>query len=331
MLLLQLRLLFVLMAFIVLPNICYSKNEYMTSSFMSPHDFQHIASLISFDFKECTLETNKTATCIELIFMSSPLPEGPYCPKSIDQTGGIYDYDGASSPGLQPINRKLLMAMEADGFDIVDNHGRVRIAHPDDVVHQKNRTKKYCLEADADYSLKLKYLIPARPMLREEPSPIDNVLSLVGVSVYGVPINGPAPSIVNGPKMPDGSQGPVGDLPAVDPCGGHQDPSGYYHFHMFPETINNVLLTHKIHDVRCLYVPQTANRLIGFAMDGYPIYASLDVNGQEPTDLDQCRGHMGITKDFPFKVYHYHASSTQSPNTLPCLSGVQADSPLSVE
>ncbi|MBU2710009.1 YHYH protein [Zooshikella harenae] len=298
---------------------------------MSPSDFKYFSSPISFGFKDCNLETNKIATCIELVFISNPLPEGPYCPKSVDQTGGIYDYDGVSNPGLQPINHKLLMAMETDGFDIVDDRGKVRIAHPNDVVNQRNRTKKYCLEADPDYKLKLKYLIPANPTLRKEPSPIDNVLSLVGVSLYGVPINGPAPSIVNGPKMPDGSKGPVGDLPAVDPCGGHQDPSGFYHFHMFPETINNVLLTHNIHDVRCLYVPQTVNTLIGFAMDGYPIYAHLDINGQEPLDLDQCRGHVGITKDFPFKVYHYHASNAESPNTLPCLRGVRADNPLSLE
>ena len=51
-------------------------------------------------------------------------------------------------------------------------------------------------------------------------------------------------------------------------------------------------------------------------MDGYPIYAQKDEDGNEPSDLDSCRGHSieGIK-------YHYHAADLAKNETLPCLTG----------
>ena len=54
---------------------------------------------------------------------------------------------------------------------------------------------------------------------------------------------------------------------------------------------------------------ESANRssLIGIALDGFPIYGPYEYNrGLEPTDLDQCRGHIGETGDNFTNHYHYH-------------------------
>jgi hypothetical protein len=55
------------------------------------------------------------------------------------------------------------------------------------------------------------------------------------------------------------------------------------------------------------------SRLIGFMLDGVPIYAFMD--GVD--DLDECGGHVDEGRPF----YHYHAAGTMHPYTVPCLRG----------
>jgi len=43
--------------------------------------------------------------------------------------------------------------------------------------------------------------------------------------------------------------------------------------------------------------------MIGYGMDGYGLYAQLDTSNEEPTDLDDCRGHYDDTRG-----YHYHVA-----------------------
>ena len=44
--------------------------------------------------------------------------------------------------------------------------------------------------------------------------------------------------------------------------------------------------------------------MIGYALDGFGIFAELDENGDETSGLDECRGH---TDDV--RGYHYHVAS----------------------
>jgi hypothetical protein len=55
------------------------------------------------------------------------------------------------------------------------------------------------------------------------------------------------------------------------------------------------------------------SRLIGFMLDGVPLYAYMD--GLE--DLDECGGHVDQGRPF----YHYHAAGAVHPYTVPCLRG----------
>ena len=66
----------------------------------------------------------------------------------------------------------------------------------------------------------------------------------------------------------------------------------------------------------------STSALIGFAKDGYPMYASKDTGGATPTGLDSCNGHTGVTTEFPNGIYHYHASATGIPNLPTCVKGV---------
>ncbi|WP_397363152.1 YHYH protein [Olleya sp. R77988] len=272
-------------------------------------------SLISYEIVDCTLEDGSSGECYQLVFSSNPVDNGPYCPTTINDIGGLGIYDGATNPGFQVMKAELFNAMEADGYDIVDDNGDI---HIDDFASgATNADYAYCLAAAPDNNLQLTFLIPASPVFATSNNVIDTV-ELIGVSVDGVPINGDPPSVVNGPGQP-GISG--GNIPSIDPCGGHHDPAGYYHWHFVAETINQVLDANNIDDVTCTIIDQVSDtKLIGFAKDGFPIYAYQT----EPSGLDECGGITAVTSEFPDGVYHYVASNTEAPNVPKCLKGVAA-------
>lgn len=144
---------------------------------------------------------------------------------------------------------------------------------------------------------------------------------------------GPAAGVaINGISV----QGPndAGDL-SIDeagfqlPCGGHvtppmtllnvsegQGPSGppMYHYHKSPECMlpfRNAS-TQVDHDGR----PFEHAKLMGWAMDGFGIYAYQDVGGDTPI-VDECGGHFGPVDDSGEVVYHYH-SRQFAPYHLAC-------------
>jgi len=110
-------------------------------------------------------------------------------------------------------------------------------------------------------------------------------------------------------------------MPALDTCGGHVDPGGWYHWHTASTDIETVF-AHEDVDADC-HLEQDASALFGYAFDGYPIYGSTDSDGAVPSDLDACNEHIGTTREHPKGAYHYHAS-LDFPNLPPCLIGVQA-------
>lgn len=284
----------------------------MTEDDLLKQVYFNSSSLLTFEKVPCTLENGSESECYRLVFTSNPIPGGPFCPETIDEVGGLAFYDGNTNPGFQVVKASLFNAMENDGYDIVSSSGDIYI---DDFTTPPNPGGfSYCLEALPDDNLQLTFLIPAEPVMATSNNSIDTV-ELIGVSIDGVPINGDPPSVVNGPVFG------VANVPALDPCGGHHDPAGYYHKHFVSEIMNQVLDANGINDVSCTLVAQVStSKLIGFAKDGYPIYAYQT----EPEGLDECGGIEASTTEFPNGVYHYVASTTEAPNVPVCLKGVAA-------
>lgn len=293
------------------------------STYSIDKSFFNSASLISFTTVNCTLENGSTTTCYRIVFSSNPVDDGPYCPETIDDIGGVGIYDGDTNPGFQVMKKSLWDAMEADGYDIVDDNGNVNVSDPGAGMSAGSS----CLEATPDDNLILTFMIPASPELRPSPDQLQTVENL-GVSLDGIPLTGDPPSVTQGPPgMPGGG----GNIPSIDPCGGHVDPFGYYHLHFAPQEMNNVFGAFGITEVSCTNFTQSETALVGFAKDGFPIYASKDMDGSLPSDLDACNGHTGATADFPNGIYHYHASSTEAPNLPPCLMGAAANNSFSYQ
>jgi hypothetical protein len=97
-----------------------------------------------------------------------------------------------------------------------------------------------------------------------------------------------------------------------DSCGGHPQQQGLYHYHSIPS---------------CLTAGQSTKRasgLVGFALDGYPIYGPRGAGGKLLTDddLDACHGQVSRVwfEGRRRRIYHYNAT-LEYPYTLGCFHG----------
>jgi hypothetical protein len=95
------------------------------------------------------------------------------------------------------------------------------------------------------------------------------------------------------------------EILSFDRYNGHPSPSSQYHYHIEP-----VWLTES----------RGKASLIGVLLDGFPVYGTVDENGQAPAGLDSCNGHVGPTTDYPQGIYHYHVTSAP-PYIAGCFRG----------
>ena len=115
----------------------------------------------------------------------------------------------------------------------------------------------------------------------------------------------------------------AGDRDAVahevqDSCGGHPQQSGVYHYHSIPT---------------CLTAGESRKRasgLVGWALDGYPIYGPRGHGGKLLTndDLDACHGQVSRVwfEGRWQRIYHYNAT-LEYPYTLGCYRGAPGSGP----
>ena len=176
--------------------------------------------------------------------------------------------------------------------------------------------------------------IPLMPVNCTTPTQVgisDPVFGHIGFTISGVPIFSPS----------DGSSRDAVEYEhdTFDQCGGHvkaqsllinkvfvaSNPPGDYHYHAMPgdgdpygHSSDTNLDFELCDDVAEWYTEANSNShspLVGFMLDGIPIYGPQGAGGQAPTDLDQCGGH---ASDLPF--FHYHFKSAY-PYSVDCLWG----------
>jgi hypothetical protein len=256
---------------------------------------------------DCTLENGSASQCVKLVvrYLPKNMKIGPFCPSTVKDKGGIWNWDGDKA-GLYRIDEAFLTMLESQGYKFFDANGEVSIT---DVRTTRPGDQSSCLSASVDETVEMTILLPTVPVKSAKPVSLGTVAK-VGLAVDGVPIFADAPSVLQ-----------TGHMPALDTCGGHIDPGGWYHWHATSTDIDTVF-EHDHVDASCA-LEQKADALFAYAFDGYAMYGSVDSDGQVPTDLDSCNGHTGPTPEHPEGVYHYHASVT-FPNLPTCLSGVTA-------
>jgi hypothetical protein len=100
------------------------------------------------------------------------------------------------------------------------------------------------------------------------------------------------------------SQPLAGEIVSFDKYYGHPQNSGMYHYHVEPLFLTTV--------------KSTKSGLMGFLLDGFPVYGPEEENGTAVTssELDVYHGHTHATVDYPNGIYHYHFT-----NDAPYLNG----------
>lgn len=131
--------------------------------------------------------------------------------------------------------------------------------------------------------------IPANPQ-------VDAAHSTTPLGIIGIAINGIA--LFN--QYAAMSAPLTNEIGGFDKYWGHPQNSGVYHYHVEP-----VYLT---------TIKYTKSSLMGFLLDGFPVYGPQEENGTVVTNsmLDMYHGHTHVTSDYPNGIYHYHFT-TEAP------------------
>ena len=133
----------------------------------------------------------------------------------------------------------------------------------------------------------LTFKIPVNPSV--DVNHIATPLGPIGVALNGVPLF----NQYAGPN----NQKLAGEIASFDQYYGHPQQTGQYHYHVEPLYLTTV--------------KSTKSALMGFLLDGFPVYGPKEENDSIVTSsmLDVYHGHTHATVDFPNGTYHYHFTS----------------------
>lgn len=137
------------------------------------------------------------------------------------------------------------------------------------------------------------FKIPVNPKV-DETHPA-TPLGPIGIAINGVPFfnqyAGPSQPLTN-------------EIVSFDKYYGHPQQSGMYHYHVEPLYLTTI--------------KSSKSGLLGFLLDGFPVYGPQDEDGTVVTNnlLDAFHGHSHKTVDYPNGIYHYHFT-----NEAPYLNG----------
>jgi len=288
-------------------------------------------NLLTIDTVDCTLSDGTKTKCYQINTIGVPTDHemGPWCPEHIDdgaEKGGFWFKDGKIYNVDGEFIENLPHLYHDDHWHLHDDNGNVkRTLTKEDCIELANAQlveefKNYCIECLPEYvsELSKKHLIPISPIKLNSPI---NLGPPKGGKPNGEKPKGPPPSGGRGKKGPAvrgiAFNGVAFDAPAplhlilggytippLDHAGGHINLDVGYHYHAATGASKEI--------------PQEDGHapMIGYAMDGFGLYAHLDSEGKEPQGLDDCRGHYD-----EIRGYHYHVDAAGSNNFINCFSG----------
>jgi hypothetical protein len=225
----------------------------------------------------CTLDDGTMTECYEFTvdYMPKDLKVGPFCPATLKDKGGIWNWTGENGK-LYRLDAAFFQMLDGLGYRFYDDVGKV---HTVDNATQQPTVDHACINVTADESVKITMRLPVVPVMATAPTQL-GVVGKVGVALDGVPIFSDAPSIQD-----------TGHMPALDTCGGHVDPGGWYHWHATATDIDTVFAAENV-DASCA-LTQSTGAQFGYAFDGFPMFGSTEADGTAPVELDACNGHIG--------------------------------------
>ncbi|WP_299412205.1 YHYH protein [Acaryochloris sp. IP29b_bin.148] len=259
--------------------------------------------------ESCTLSDGTKSSCYVITIKPDPQEHqmGPWCPtneKDGKEKGGIwfrsgevYDVDGAFIAGLADF-------YSDSAWKLVNDDGSIRVTNTQEAFEAAAkpdvdpRYNNYCVEGRPEWvTINAKtYVIPVTPVYQTTPTDLGR--DGIGVAFNGVNFDPPAP--LNAILA-------AHTIAPLDDNGGHINPHTGYHYHAATGQTKEIAQTDN-------HAP-----MIGYALDGFAIYAQLDKDQQEPTGLDDSRGHSDSTRG-----YHYHAGAPGSNQIIQSFRGLTA-------
>ena len=264
----------------------------------------------------CTLSDGTETDCYQIVTTSTASDHqmGPWCPSNISdgeeaggiwiESGQVYDVDGEFVKNLGSFyNDDTWMMYDANGDIYITSTEAdcINAANPNVGAEYQN----FCVECLPSYITELAqtWVIPVTPVKQSSSSSFamgGGPMGASGPTVRGIALNG----IEFSGAAPTDAILAAYTLAPFDDAGGHINVHQGYHYHA--ATGNST------------EIPQEDGHaaMIGYAMDGHSIHTQLNENGEEPSDLDQCRGHYDETRG-----YHYHVDAAGNNNFINCLTG----------
>ncbi|MEL6814958.1 MAG: YHYH protein, partial [Cyanobacteria bacterium J06598_3] len=248
-------------------------------------------------------------TCYRITVTSIPTDHkaGPWCPETITdsaEAGGIWPENGVINEVDGPFVENLDTFYNDDTWKLYEEDGTIRVtgsaeqcaaaARPD-VDEAYNNYCVQCLPEYVQEGMTATYLIPVEPVKQTAPNQLTG--GGIGIALNGVGFDPPAPTqaILS-----------AHTLAPFDDCGGHINLNVGYHYHAHTGCTTEVTQLDE-------HAP-----LIGYMLDGFPLYARLDKNGEDTSSLDQCRGEYDEKRG-----YHYHAGEPGNNAIIDCFQGEQ--------
>ena len=258
---------------------------------------------------DCTLSGGTETTCYRFSVAGTPSDHtpGPWCPRNIADSaeeGGIwlegglvYDIDGEFVLNLAEFydDDEWQLYDETTGeIRVTDTRSACDAAARPDVEAQYNNYCVECLPSYMESETVQTYFIPVKPVVAVDST--DRIGGGFGVALNGIKFEESAPT--------DAILA-AHTIAAFDDCGGHVNLNEGYHYH----AVTADCLTE---------IQQTDSHapMIGYALDGFPIYARFDAEGDEASGLDRCGGQYDDSRG-----YHYHVSDPGANMILGCLQG----------
>ncbi|MEB8433034.1 YHYH protein [Cocleimonas sp. KMM 6892] len=262
---------------------------------------------------DCTLSGGTKTTCYKLTIAGAPAdpdtsPEGPYCPQSItssadeggtwiDGEGTVYDVDGKFIENLSTLYKDKKWQMydiKTGKVTVITGERGCEVAGDPRPIPGFNNFCLECRLKELDGGIKKTVLIPTTPV------PVENPTDVRGRDNTGVALNG----VLLGPPAPLAMILSSYSLGVLDDCGAHANPHEGYHYHA-ANGCSEIGIQKDGH-----------SPMIGYALDGYAIFAKTDKSSLEAKGLDECGGETDDTRG-----YHYHASAPGKNEIFGCFMG----------
>ncbi|MRH99662.1 YHYH protein [Kriegella sp. EG-1] len=263
------------------------------------------------EIKEEKIKLKGVETLCYVITTNSQATEhqmGPWCPRHIDEgkekagiwfsEGKVYDVSGHFIANLDEFykDEKWKLFREDGSIKVTESLEECLGAAKPNVEEAYHN---YCVECLPDYfkNQTTTYTIPINPMYQENSQRFGR--GGIGLAFNGVKFDPPAPTHAILAAH---------TIAPLDDHGGHVNPHGGYHYHAVTGSTKEI-------EQSDVHAP-----IIGYAIDGFGIYALADKDNHMPSYLDDCGGHSD-----DIRGYHYHAGAPGGNQIIKCLHGIPGE------